>query len=182
MTRALSLTDKAAPETTAPDGGFAGLVREHQAMVYSIAYHALQDRAAAEEIAQDVFLELYRRNHELVSPEHIKYWLRKVATNRCIDQARRRKLRPRVGLDDIPEPAAATGAEDPLLRHTLQRLVAGLPAKWRMMVVLRYQEDLEPAEIAQLMDVPLGTVKSQLHRALAILREKLTRWKGDRVR
>jgi RNA polymerase sigma-70 factor (ECF subfamily) len=181
MTRALSLTGKAAVAAAVPDAGFAALVREHQAMVYSIAYHFLQDRAAAEEIAQDVFLELYRRNHELESPEHVKYWLRKVTTNRCIDQARRRKLRPRIGLDEIPEPVAATGGGDPLLRHTLQRLVGGLPEKWRMMVVLRYQEDLEPAEIAQLMDVPLGTVKSQLHRALAILREKLTRWKGDTI-
>jgi RNA polymerase sigma-70 factor (ECF subfamily) len=68
-----------------------------------------------------------------------------------------------------------------MLRKTLQRLVTALPEKWRMMVVLRYQEDLEPAEIAALMNLPLGTVKSQLHRALALLREKLTRRKGERT-
>jgi RNA polymerase sigma-70 factor (ECF subfamily) len=181
MTRALSPPGKTATAAAAPDVRFTAMVREHQAMVYSIAYHCLQDRAAAEETAQDVFLELYRRSGELDSPEHVKYWLRKVTANRCIDQARRRRLRPRISLDEIPEPVAATGGGDPLLRQTLQRLVAGLPEKWRMMVVLRYQEDLEPAEIAQLMDVPVGTVKSQLHRALAILREKLTRWKGDRI-
>jgi RNA polymerase sigma-70 factor (ECF subfamily) len=160
---------------------FAELVREHQAMVYSIAWSSLQDRSTAEEVAQEVFLELYRRMDELESPEHIKHWLRRVTTNRCIDQSRRRKLRPKLGLDDIPEPVAASRGGDPLLSHTLQRLVAGLPEKWRMMVILRYQEDLDPADIAEIMGIPLGTVKSQLHRALAILREKLTRWKGGAI-
>ena len=84
-----------------------------------------------------------------------------------------------MGLEDIPEPAAISNSGDPLLQRTLQRLVAGLPEKWRMIVVLRYQEDLDPVEIAEVMKVPVGTVKSQLHRALAILREKLVRWKGE---
>jgi RNA polymerase sigma-70 factor (ECF subfamily) len=166
---------------TNEEADFAALVLEHQAMVYSIAYHCLQDRATAEELAQEVFLELYRRRGTLESPEHVKHWLRKVTTHRCIDAARRGRLRPRLGLDDIPEPIASSHDGDPLLSYTLQRLVAALPERWRMMVILRYQEDLEPAEIAKIMSVPLGTVKSQLHRALAMLREKLTRWKGERV-
>lgn len=173
------MTGDAAVAMASATDDFPGLVREHQAMVFSIAYHCLQDGAAAEEIAQEVFLELYRRRREVVSPEHVKHLLRKVATHRSIDYARRRKLRPRVGLEDIPEPATLPSGGDPLLRRTLQKLVGGLPEKWRMIVVLRYQEDLEPAEIAELMNVPVGTVKSQLHRALAILREKLTRWKGE---
>ena len=179
MTRVLSMTGDAAVATAPAADDFAEVVREHQAMVFSIAYHCLQDVASAEEVAQEVFLELYRRRREVASPEHVKHLLRKVATHRSIDSMRRRKLRPRIGLEDIPEPAALASGGDPLLRRTLQRLVAGLPEKWRMIVVLRYQEDLEPAEIAELMNVPLGTVKSQLHRALAILREKLTRWKGE---
>jgi RNA polymerase sigma-70 factor (ECF subfamily) len=141
----------------------------------------LQDRATAEEVAQEVFLELHRRGAELESAEHVKFWLRKVAANRSIDYARRQKRRPKIGIDEIPEPAAPGGESDPMLRKTLQRLVTALPEKWRMMVVLRYQEDLEPAEIAALMNLPLGTVKSQLHRALALLREKLTRRKGERT-
>jgi RNA polymerase sigma-70 factor (ECF subfamily) len=178
---AYSEPDAASAEDAGGLAAFGDLVREHQAMVYSIAYHFIPDRATAEEIAQEVFLELHRRRNELESDEHVKYWLRKVAAHRSIDYARRRKRRPKIGIDEIPEPAAASDGSDPLLRQALERLVAGLPEKWRMMIVLRYQEDLEPAEIAALMNVPLGTVKSQLHRALTLLREKLARWKGERV-
>ena len=60
---------------------FADLLRAHQAMVFSVAYHFLHDRAVAEEIAQDVFLELYRRLKELKTEAHVAYWLRKVTSN-----------------------------------------------------------------------------------------------------
>jgi RNA polymerase sigma-70 factor (ECF subfamily) len=157
---------------------FGNLVREHQSMVFSIAYHFLQDRASAEEVGQEVFLELYRRVDELQTPEHLKNWLRKVAVNRCVDHSRRSRLRPRIGLDEVPEPPAPASEGDPLLAGRLRRLIAALPERWRTVVILRYQEDLEPAEIAAALRLPLGTVKSQLHRALGMLREKLTEPKG----
>ena len=157
------------------EAAFADLMREHQEMVYSIGWHYLRDRTAAEELAQEVFLHLYRNLKAIQSPAHLVYWLRKVTTHRCIDQGRRMRLRPRVGLEDAPEPVAQVDDGDPLLAERLRRLVAGLPERSRMIVVLRYQEDLEPAEIAELLDIPLGTVKSNLHRALAVLKGKLER-------
>ena len=60
----------------------------------------------------------------------------------------------------------------------LRQLIASLPEKQRMVVVLRYQEDLEPEEIARVLHMPVGTVKSQLQRSLAVLREKVTRTMG----
>jgi RNA polymerase sigma-70 factor (ECF subfamily) len=157
---------------------FAEIVREHQAMVFSIAYHFLHDRALAEEVAQEVFLQLHKHLASLESREHVVYWLRRSASNRCIDYARRRQLAPQVCLDSVPEPAAVDVPGDPMLARRLRHLVASLPAKQRMMVVLRYQEDLEPGEIAELLRVPVGTVKSQLQRSLAILREKVARTMG----
>jgi RNA polymerase sigma-70 factor (ECF subfamily) len=154
---------------------FAALVRQHQAMVFSIAWHFLQDRAAAEELAQEVFLHLFRNLRAIQSAAHLTFWLRKVAGHRCIDQSRRLRLRPRVGLEDAPEPAAARAGGDLLLAGMLDKLVSGLPERSRMIVILRYQEDLEPAEIAQVLDIPVGTVKSNLHRSLAVLRGKLER-------
>ena len=65
-----------------------------------------------------------------------------------------------------------------MLVRRLRQLVASLPPKQRMVVVLRYQEDLEPEEISELLRVPVGTVKSQLQRSLAILREKVARTMG----
>lgn len=151
---------------------FAELVFEHQAMVYSLAYHFLRDRAAAEEIAQDVFLELHLHLGELHSPEHVVFWLRRVTANRCIDEVRRRRRHPEMQLDEKYEIVAPSTASDLVLRESLRRLVASLPEKARMMVLLRYQEDLDPEDIAELLNVPVNTVKSQLQRALAILREK----------
>jgi DNA-directed RNA polymerase specialized sigma24 family protein len=71
---------------------FAELVREHQSMVFSIAYHYLQDRSLAEDLAQEVFLELYQGLDRIESPAHLTFWLRRVTANRCIDQGRK-KLR-----------------------------------------------------------------------------------------
>jgi RNA polymerase sigma-70 factor (ECF subfamily) len=165
---------QAVRETAAlPD--FASLVREHQAMVFSIAWNVLHDRGAAEELAQEVFLQLHRSLASLQSPEHAANWLRKVTTHRAIDWARRQKLRPQVSLEDAPEPATPAPAGDPLLSDKLRRLVASLPAKARAVVVLRYQEDLDPAEIAGVLKMPVRTVKSHLARSLAMLRAKIAR-------
>ncbi len=160
---------------------FERLVREHQTMVFSIAYHFLQDRSAAEELSQDVFLQLYQHLGELDGPAHITSWLRKVACHRSIDYARRRKLRPRIGLDQVPEPATPSAVGDPMLSRRLRALVALLPEKTRMILILRFQEDLEIEEIARAMGIPVGTVKSQLQRGLAKLRQKLSRLFGEVV-
>src|SRR6266571_604419 len=101
---------------------FAGIVREQQGMVFSIALHFLRDAQVAEELAQDVFLHLYQHLDSLKSPEHVTFWLRKVTSRRCIDYARRRKW-SQVSLDDVPELPAATALHDPLLQRKLRQLV-----------------------------------------------------------
>lgn len=154
---------------------FTELMREHRAMVFSVAYHFLHDRELAEETAQDVFLSLYRNLAGLQSAAHAGFWLRKVAVQRAIDAARKRKRRPQVALDDVAEPVARVAGADPMLGETLRRLIATLAEAPRMAMILRYQEDLDPAEIADLMAIPVGTVKSHLQRSLALLREKLAR-------
>lgn len=159
---------------------FEAVVRRHQAMVFSVAYHLLRDRPLAEEVAQDVFLQLYRRLDELKSDEHVVFWLRKVAVHRAIDCARSRGSRTEISLDveDAPEVTAASEAGDPLLTRRLQQMVASLPETARAVVVLRYQEDLGPEEISQILAMPLATVKSHLQRGLAMLREKMSRTLG----
>ena len=164
-------------EASAP-GDFASIMRQQQAMVFSLALHFLRDPQAAEEIAQDVFLHLHKNLGSLTSAEHITFWLRKVTSHRCIDYARRRK-RSQVSLDDVPELRAEGPREDLLLVRTLRQLIASLPEKARMVVVLRYQEDLTPTEIADVLEMPVATVKSHLQRSIAMLREKLERAIGN---
>jgi RNA polymerase sigma-70 factor (ECF subfamily) len=179
LTTALAAKEGLTRSASGDEAAFAGIVREHQSMVFGIAYHFLRDRALAEDLAQDVFLHLHKNLRAIQSPSHLVYWLRKVTGHRCIDQARRQKLRPRISLtqylEHAPEPAARFTPADPLLTGVLQRLIAGLPSRSRMIVILRFQEDMEPAEIAGMLDIPLGTVKSNLHRTLALLRGKLER-------
>jgi RNA polymerase sigma-70 factor, ECF subfamily len=161
---------------------FASILRAHQSMVFSIAYHFLRDRSAAEEVAQDVFLQLHRRFDEFKSDAHISFWLRKVASHRAIDYVRKRKSQAAVGLDDAPVASVASmdgEPQDHFLNRRLQSLIGSLPEKPRMVMVLRYQEDLMPEEIASVMDMPVRTVKSHLQRSLAMLREKIGRSMGD---
>jgi RNA polymerase sigma-70 factor (ECF subfamily) len=152
---------------------FARIVADNQSLVFSLAVRFLRDREGSEELAQDVFLQLYRRLREIESPAHATAWLRRAICHRCIDEARKRRLRPRVGLEDIAEPSGPGRDSDPLLSERLRRLVADLPDKARMVMLLRYQEDLDPSDIARTLNMPVSTVKSLLHRALAVLRGRL---------
>jgi RNA polymerase sigma-70 factor (ECF subfamily) len=149
---------------------FSDLVERHQSMIFSLAYHFLHDRAAAEEVAQDVFLKLHFHLSEL-DAEQIVFWLRRVTANRCIDEARRQRRRAEVSIEAADEPASLAEADNPP-NERLRRLIASLPEKQRLIVILRYQEDLEPMEIAQSLDMSVNTVKSQLQRALILLRQK----------
>jgi RNA polymerase sigma-70 factor (ECF subfamily) len=176
---AIRFEEDPGPAATGEIPAFADIVGEYQGMVFGLAYHFLRDRGLAEELAQEVFLELYRCLGTIDSPAHLVFWLRKVAVRRCIDQTRRRAFWPKLRLDDVPEPAAKSSEADPMLSRALARLVASLPEKPRLVVILRYQEDLEPAEIAQLLEMPVATVKSHLHRSLDVLRDKLARTVGE---
>jgi RNA polymerase sigma-70 factor, ECF subfamily len=154
---------------------FARIVADNQSLVFSLALRFLRDRAEAEELAQDVFLQLYQKLGQIENPSHATWWLRRAICHRCIDEARRRKMRPRISLDAVAEPPAENRQADTLLRDRIRRLIESLPESARAVVLLRYQEDLDPSEIADILNMPVSTVKSHLHRSLAVLRAKLQR-------
>jgi RNA polymerase sigma-70 factor (ECF subfamily) len=152
---------------------FAAIVRRHQSMVYSLALHVLGGRAAAEDLAQEVFLDLFRNLQRIESTAHIISWLRRVTSHRCIDELRRRRHRSELPMDDVPDRGASPPARELFLEGRLQQLVATLPPRARIVIVLRYQEELEPSEIAEALAMPVNTVKSHLRRSLAALRAAL---------
>ena len=162
----------------APLPTFADAVDKHKAMVYSIAWHFLHDRVAAEELAQDVFLQLHQNWRAMKSPEHILFWLRRVASHRSIDAARKHNSRRETSLEELGEPTVFEQFHDAFLSSYLNRVIASLPEKQRIVVVLRYQEDMEPEEIAKVLDMKVATVKTQLIRALELLRAKVSRRLG----
>lgn len=144
-------------------------------MVYSIAWNYLHDRTLAEEVAQDVFLQLYRDLGQLEDGGHVKHWLRRVTAHRSIDQVRARRVRAQVALEEAPPLAARVREQDPLMSRLLRRLVASLPEQARMIIVLRYQEEMDAGEIAEVLGIPVRTVRTRLHRALNLLRAKAAR-------
>lgn len=153
---------------------FRGLIEQHQRMVYSIALRITGDFATAEEVAQDVFLQLHRNSDRLTSEDHIRYWLRRVAVHRATDAIRRRALRPESGADEWMDDGPVDHAPgiNISIQARLDELLKALPEQLRVPVVLRYQEDMLPDEIAGLLKQPVATVKSHLQRALKLLRRK----------
>ena len=158
---------------------FGMLVRIHQRSVYSLARRMVSDRQKAEDLAQEVFLQLHRNLTSVESGEHLAFWLRKVTVNRSIDRLRR---------EPMFEAIAAGGGRscsvpkrqdtDPLLTRRLNTLIAQLPAAPRAVLLLRYQEDLDPTEIARTLGMSVNTVKAHLKRSLSLLRKRL----GDTAR
>lgn len=157
------------------ESAFGAIVRKHQAMVLSLAKRFLRNDFLAEELAQDVFLQLYQHRHTIRSPEHLTFWLRRTTSHRCIDLARHRRFFMEIDIEQAEEIAVKERWPDPFISDLLQKLLLTLTEKQRLVVILRYQEELAPGEIASILEMPLATVKSHLRRSLTILREKLLR-------
>jgi RNA polymerase sigma-70 factor (ECF subfamily) len=151
---------------------FARMVETHQGSVFSIAYRMLNNRAQAEDLAQDVFLQLYRKLDSIESLEHLGFWLRRVTSNLAIDWLRRLPFTSTQPLDEDAQIAAATD-DDPLMSRELTRLLGELAPAARAVMVLRYQEDRDLAEIATALDMPVNTVKSHIKRSLTALRSRM---------
>jgi RNA polymerase sigma-70 factor, ECF subfamily len=150
----------------------AGLVREHQRSIYSIALRMLDSREGAEDLTQEVFMQLSAKIGSIASSEHLRFWLRQVTANRAIDELRRRSRFHTVPFDEEPSHCHAAEDADPMLQRQLGRLLAQLSAPARAVLLLRYQEDLDPVDIARTLDMPINTVKSHLKRSLETLRSR----------
>lgn len=153
---------------------FRRLIETHQRMVFSVALRVTGDYATAEEVAQDVFLALHRSGERLAGDDHIRHWLRRVATHRAIDALRRQAHRPEADAEEWVEEMDAGAASDGnfALQARLDDLLRTLPEPMRVVVVLRYQEEMLPDEIARLLGQSVASVKCHLHRGLTLLRRK----------
>ncbi|MEA3140884.1 MAG: hypothetical protein QOK23_3053 [Gammaproteobacteria bacterium] len=158
------------------------LVQAHQRTVYSLALRMLGTRDLAEDLAQDVFMQMSANLREIGSNRHLGFWLRQVTSNRAIDQLRRRSRFPLASLEDGAEFFGAEDPADPLLQRHLRELLAHLSPPARAVLLLRYQEDLDPADIAQTLDMPINTVKSHLKRSLEIMRAQSIRMQPEQLR
>src|SRR5436309_5223126 len=161
---------------------FRQLVLRHHRMVINVAFRALGELSQAEDVAQEVFIKVYKALPGYRHDKPFKHWLHRVAANAVTDALRRR--RPVVSLDGLEQEPAAKGLDpqDIAARHDLQRAVrhaiANLPPHYRDTIALQAFGELSYGEIAKALDIPLGTVMSRLNGAKRLLRERL----GDLVR
>jgi len=156
------------------------LVRRYQARVYGVAFHYLRDPEEARDLAQDVFIKVYR-NLDSFTGDAFLPWLLRMARNAAIDRIRRKKARPPA--EDVPVEEnislAADGPspEDSWLSDSKKRLVhramGHMSDQNREMILLKEIQGLNLQEIADLLDVPLGTVKSRSNRARIELARKV---------
>jgi RNA polymerase sigma-70 factor, ECF subfamily len=156
-------------------GAFAALVRLHQRSVHGLALRMLARRDLADDVAQDVFLQLYRKLADIESARHLGLWLRRVTVNLAIDRLRQLPFRDSAQPLDEAEVPAPNDDHDPLLHRKLLELIADLAEQPRAVMLLRYQQDLDATDIATVLDMPINTVKSHLRRSLHTLREHLLR-------
>ena len=167
----LQVTPAASAEAEADDTvtvdvrSFDQTYLELYAPMVRLAFLALGDRAQAEEVTQDAFVAVYRRWSSIDSPGA---YVRQCVTNGCRDVLRRRRVLEALGLR-----RASAEAVEP--QEHVEDLLASLPSRQRLVVVLRFYEDQTVDQIAELLGSRPGTVKSLLHRALARLREDLDR-------
>jgi RNA polymerase sigma-70 factor (ECF subfamily) len=152
------------------------LFRLHWPRAHQAAFLVVGDAAAAEDIAQEAFLAAVRALGRFDRRRPFGPWLHRIVVNRAIDWARARTLRRELGEDAAPEPASP---ESPEAEHASQLAtgLARLSPEHRAVIVLRYLLEYTPGEIAELLDLPRGTVNSRLRRGLdqleALLGEEL---------
>jgi RNA polymerase sigma-70 factor, ECF subfamily len=153
---------------------FRQLVEQHQSKVFGVALRLMGRHADAEELAQDVFVQLHGSLARIESAAHLTHWLLRTVAHRSIDRLRQQSRQgtqlPLDALDESPQAQAPESAHDPLAAAELHRLLLQLQPDARAVMILRYQEDLDPTDIAAVLDMPITTVKSHLRRSLEWLR------------
>jgi len=154
------------------------VAREHGAFIYTVAYRLTGRRDDAEDLVQDVLVRVQRglKNYQ---PGSMQGWLARITTNAFLDDVRRKKRRPTDSLPDdpdwvLPPSAAADVALDQVvLPDEIQSAILALPDDYRAAVVLSDVVGLGYQEISDALGVPIGTVRSRIHRGRSRLRASL---------
>jgi RNA polymerase sigma-70 factor, ECF subfamily len=149
------------------------LFRDHWPRAYRAAYLVVHDAAAAEDIAQEAFLSAVRSLDRFDRRRPFGPWLHRIVVNRAIDWTRARTLRREVGDESLVTAAAPADTGPRPLSEGITGALADLTPEHRAVIVLRYLLEYTPGEIAELLDLPRGTVNSRLRRGLDRLQSRV---------
>lgn len=166
---------------------YADIVNLYQHKLYQVCYRMLNNKQESEDIAQEAFIRAYINLHTFDQKRKFSTWIYRIATNLCIDRIRKKK--PDYYLDaevagtdglDMYSKIASTEQlpeqqlEQMELQERIQYEISRLPEKYRSVIVLKYIEELSLQDISEILDMPLGTVKTRIHRGREALRKQLT--------
>ncbi len=166
---------------------FAEIVELYQDKLYRVCYRMLGNKHEAEDIAQEAFVRAFVNIHTFDTNRKFSTWLYRIGTNLCIDRIRKKKpdyfldaeVAGTEGLNMYSQIASTEEIpEEEVLKMEMQERVqyeiSRLPDKYRAVIVLKYMEDLPLQEISDILDMPLGTVKTRIHRGREALRKQLS--------
>jgi RNA polymerase sigma-70 factor (ECF subfamily) len=161
--------------------GFAELVRRYEDRLYNVCLRVLGDPQDASDATQEAFLSAFRALDRFREESAVTTWLHRIAVNSCYDILRAKRRRPQLhvlaedeGLHDR-EPPSPDHADDVAAAIDVQAALNQVPEEFRAALVLADVQDLPYDEIARILDVPVGTVKSRVHRGRVALARALTR-------
>ena len=165
---------------------FCEIVELYKDKVFQICFRMLGNRHEAEDLAQEAFVRAFINIHSFNIQMKFSTWLYRIATNLCIDRLRKKK--PDYHLDaevagtdglnmysqiaaDIMMPEEVLESLE--LQESIQGAISKLPEKYRSVIVLKYIEELSLKEVSEILDIPVGTVKTRIHRGREALRKQL---------
>jgi len=152
------------------DGAFGLLLDRYQEKVFRLAFSMLKEAGRAEEVTQDIFLKVWEALPSYDGRAAPSTWLYTIARNACLSAVRRESYRRTVPLEGCGE---RPGRETLSPRAEIKQLLERLPRVQREVITLFYLEDKSVQDVAQMLDLPQGTVKSHLHRARRALADMM---------
>jgi len=159
------------------EDAFRQLVERHYRLILRLGYRAFGNLAAAEDCAQEVFIKVHKSLHSYRADKPFVHWLHRVASNTVTDTIRRRRVDlsldalARAAPSWLADPAEAAALQEQ--RVAVRRAMADLPGRLRDAMALRVIHELSYQEIAQVLNIPIGTVMSRIHNAKRRLRREL---------
>ena len=183
------MEDKALIEEAQRGGheAFEAIVKRYEKKVFHLAYGFVQDRAAADDLAQEIFVKIYFSLSKFHFKSEFGTWLYRIAVNHIKDHLRKVSRRKEVSLEEFENVPLATDDQvkereqrqaDDLKKKIVFRVLATLPQKYRMILTLRDVKGFSYEEITRVLKISPGTVDSRLHRARKLLRKKMTPYLG----
>ncbi|MBI4502016.1 MAG: RNA polymerase sigma-70 factor [Gemmatimonadetes bacterium] len=155
------------------------LFRSYYARLVAVAESMLRERAAAEDVAQDVMVELWRRRESIVLETSLRAYLFRAVRNRALNHIRHQRVAPRADLEAAADLAGAAADRDVMegeLNAALRAAVGDLPDRCREVFELSRVQGLKYAEIAETLGISIKTVEAQMGKAIRVLRVRLAAW------